>query len=140
MEIPYTTAERPDTGLTNPMSDAVVRAIRDCRGPLFNTFASGGTLLWFARDRQVFVDGRVEVYPLELLQRSRRADLEGDYEALFEEHDIRCAIVPTGSPMAEALGRDQWGVVRAGDHQWTVLERLDDEVRTDDAAAAVTPG
>jgi hypothetical protein len=112
----------------HPMSDAVVRAIRDCRGPLFNTFASGGTLLWFARDRQVFVDGRVEVYPLELLQQSRRADLDGDYETLFEEHDIRCAVVPTGSPMAEALDRDQWGVVRAGDRQWTVLERRDDEV------------
>jgi hypothetical protein len=71
----------------------------------------------------VFVDGRVEVYPLELLQQSRRADLEGDYEALFQEHAIRCAVVPNGSPMAEALSRDEWGVVRAGDAQWTVFEQ-----------------
>jgi len=108
-----------------PMSDPVVSAIRTCRGPLFNTFASGGTLLWFVPDRQVFVDGRVEVYPLELLERSRRADLEGDYAALFEDYGIRCAVVPAGSPMANALTGDRWGSVRADDPQWIVFERLD---------------
>ncbi len=106
-----------------PVSDVVVGAIEDCRGPLFNTFGSGGTLLWFARDRQVFVDGRVEVYPLELLQRSRRADLEGEYETLFEDYAIRCVVVPAGSPMAQALDRDRWGLVRAEDAQWVVRER-----------------
>jgi len=111
-----------------PMSDTVVRAIRDCRGPLFNTFASGGTLLWFARDRQVFVDGRVEVYPTDFLQRSRNADLDGTYEALFRDHDIRCAVVPTGSPMAEALARDEWGAVRFGDARWLVFEKAADGV------------
>jgi hypothetical protein len=104
-----------------PMSEAAVRAVRACPAPIFNTFAAGGTLLWFVPEQRVFVDGRMEAYPLDILERSRQADLYGDYESLFQDFGIRCAVVPSASPIADALRRDQWGQVRFSDTQWSVF-------------------
>jgi len=98
-----------------------VRAVRACPAPIFNTFAAGGTLLWFVPEQRVFVDGRMEAYPLDILERSRQADLYGDYESLFQDFGIRCAVVPSASPIADALRRDQWGQVRFSDTQWSVF-------------------
>ena len=44
----------------------------------------------------MFVDGRVEAYPIPLLERSRQADLFGDYRGVFDDYGIRCAVVSTG--------------------------------------------
>ena len=89
-----------------PVSPMAARAIQSCPGPMFNTYYAGGTLLWFAPEQRVFIDGRVEVYPVPLLERSRRADLFGEYQQLFADYRIRCAVVPTDSPMSTALRGD----------------------------------
>jgi hypothetical protein len=69
----------------------------------------------------VFIDGRVEVYPVPLLERSRRADLFGEYQQLFADYGIRCAVVPTNSPMVTALRGDQSAEGVYADSQWAVF-------------------
>ena len=88
---------------------------------MFNTYGAGGTLLWFAPTHRVFIDGRVEVYPVSLLERSRRADLSGDYQQLFTDYGIRCAVVPTVSPMRTALAGDPSAQQVYADSQWAVF-------------------
>ena len=104
-----------------PVSPSAARAIQSCPGPMFNTYYAGGALLWFAPEQRVFIDGRVEVYPVPLLERSRRADLLGEYQRLFADYRIRCAVVPTASPMATALLGDQSAERQYADSQWTVF-------------------
>ena len=105
----------------HPVSPRAADAIRRCPGPMFNTYAEGGTLIWFVPEQPVFVDGRVEAYPLPLLERSRRADLTGEYRELFEDYGLRCAVVPTGSPMDDALRRDASMREWFADPQWSLF-------------------
>ena len=60
-----------------PLSPSVIEAVRRCPDPLFNHLADGGPLMWALPSRHVFVDSRMNAYPLELLKRSREADLYG---------------------------------------------------------------
>ena len=66
-------------------------------------------------------EARVEVYPIPLLERSRRADLFGEYQQLFADYRIRCAVVPTDSPMAAALRGDPSAEHVYADSQWVVF-------------------
>ena len=102
-----------------PMQPAVAAAVRECPGPLFNHLEDGGYLIWSVPERRVFVDSRMEAYPLPLLQQSRAADLTGEYASLFAAYGIRCAVVHAGSRIAEGLEQDVnfVEVVRAGAHQ-----------------------
>jgi len=104
-----------------PVSPAAARAIQACPAPMFNTYYAGGVLLWFAPEQRVFIDGRVEVYPIPLLERSRRADLFGEYQELFADYRIRCAVVPTDSPMSAALREDSSAERSYADSQWEVF-------------------
>jgi hypothetical protein len=107
-----------------PISASAVESIRRCEGPLFNGFADGGVLTWFVPDRLVFVDSRgVEAYPASLLLRSRNADLFGDYDRLFRDFHIGCAVVANGSIMARRLAGDASMRERYSDQQWTVFQR-----------------
>lgn len=90
-----------------PMSAEAVRAVATCPAPTFNHLEDGGYLMWSLPERRVFVDSRMEAYPLELLRRSRAADLTGDYEALFQEYGINCAVVSVDSPLYERLVLDE---------------------------------
>jgi hypothetical protein len=49
----------------------------------------------------------MEAYPPEVLRASRQADLFGDYEAVFRDYGINCAIVTTGTPLYTKLTADQ---------------------------------
>jgi hypothetical protein len=104
-----------------PVSPLAADAIRSCPGPIFNTYAAGGPLIWFVPQQPVFVDGRVEAYPTSLLESSRRADLDGDYQAVFGEYRLRCAVVPTGSRMDDALSRDRSMQRGFTDPQWSLF-------------------
>jgi len=66
----------------------------------------GGYLIWSLPSHRVFVDGRMEAYPPEVLRASRQADLFGDYEAIFRDYGINCAIVTTGMPLYSRLQAD----------------------------------
>lgn len=90
-----------------PVSDNAVVAINQCPDPLFNEMRDGGYLIWTLANRRVFVDGRMEAYPPEVLRASRRADVFGDYAAAFRDYGINCAIVTTGTPLYSKLAGDQ---------------------------------
>jgi hypothetical protein len=90
-----------------PVSNGALEALRQCPDPLFNEMRDGGFLIWALADRRVFVDGRMEAYPLDLLQASRRADLFGEYEPAFDRYRIRCALVTSGSRLHERLAADR---------------------------------
>jgi hypothetical protein len=107
-----------------PISEPAIASIRRCEGPLFNGFADGGILTWFVPDRRVFIDSRgVEAYPLNLLLRSRDADVLGNYDSLFKEFHIGCAVVANGSMMAQRLSDDRLMRQQYSDHQWSVFTR-----------------
>jgi hypothetical protein len=48
----------------------------------------------------------MDAYPVDLLARSRRADLFGDYQGLFREFKFNCALVKTTSLMHDRLLTD----------------------------------
>ena len=89
-----------------PLSPRAVAAIRTCPDPMFNQFEDGGYLMWAIPEKKVFIDSRVDAYPLDLLRRSRAADLFGDYRRLFQDYRIACAVVRTGSPLDANLRKD----------------------------------
>jgi hypothetical protein len=75
----------------------------------------------------------MEAYPLDFLQRVRRAEIEGDYADLFREHDISCAIVPTGTVLHRRLAGDASMTEVFGDAGRVVFSRAD-------RRAAASPG
>jgi hypothetical protein len=89
-----------------PVSKDAVAALRRCPDPLFNEMLDGGYLIWAVPEHRVFVDGRMEAYPPAVLRASRQADLYGEYEAIFGEYGINCALVTTGSRLSSRLERD----------------------------------
>jgi|SoiMethySBSTD1v2_1073268.scaffolds.fasta_scaffold00176_18 hypothetical protein len=89
-----------------PLSDSIVNAVRLCPGRMFNHLADGGYLMWALPSRPVFVDSRMNAYPVALLQRSRDADLNGVYSDLFRQYGIGCAVVSTESPLRQRLAGD----------------------------------
>jgi len=103
-----------------PLSDRTITAIRACPDPMFNHFEDGGYLMWALPGKRVFVDSRVDSYPLEFLQRSRTADLFGEYRSLFRDYSIACAVVRTGSPLDANLRKDDMRVTY-GDSSRTVF-------------------
>jgi hypothetical protein len=108
-----------------PISSSAVEAVRKCTGPMFNGFVDGGILAWFVPDRRIFVDSRgVEAYSLQLLWRSREADLSGDYQQLFEDFAIACAAVAANSPIARRLHTDGNFQQQYADDQWAVFTRV----------------
>jgi hypothetical protein len=89
-----------------PVSNEALGALRECPDRLFNEMLDGGYLIWSLPGHRVFVDGRMEAYPPEVLRASRQADLFGDYEAIFRDYGINCAIVTTGTPLYSKLQSD----------------------------------
>ena len=105
------------------MSAATIEAVRRCPDPLFNQMSDGGFLMWALPDRRVFVDSRMEAYPLELLRRSREADLYGQYMETFREYRIGCAVTTTDSSLHRELARDQSMTMIHSDLERTVFAR-----------------
>ena len=106
-----------------PFSTDLIAAVRDCPGPLYNTYDTGGALLWFVPERAVFVDSRNDPYPLDLLFRAVIVEQQGDYRELFREYRIACALVPVEKPIYAALQRDAGWQELYRDEQFAVLRR-----------------
>jgi hypothetical protein len=106
-----------------PISPRAMDAIAKCEDPVYNTYGQGGILIWFVRDRRVFIDNRQDPYPLDLLRANRQAELTGNYDSLFQAYGIRCAALPATSVLTDRLHDDRaWGL-RYSDAQWTVFGR-----------------
>jgi hypothetical protein len=106
-----------------PISTAAAAAIRDCEAPLYNTYGQGGYLIWFVPEKRVFIDNRQDPYSVELLAASRKMEMDGGYEPVFEKYGIRCAAVPPGSPLAARLQSDTAWSLGYNDAEWAVFTR-----------------
>jgi len=106
----------------HPISDGALAATRACDGPLYNEYGDGGTLIWFAPEKPVFVDGRQDPYPLPFLLDV--VEVEGGrkpYRPLFDEFHIRCAFLPADSGRIAELTAKNWST-RFRDQKYAVLE------------------
>lgn len=110
----------PTAASERPLGPAVISAANSCPGPLFNGYTEGGFLIWWARERPVFVDNRQDPYPKELLFRADDALYGGDYPALFAEYRIACALTPHETKLDAALRRDGWREL-GRDEEYAVL-------------------
>ena len=77
--------------------------------------------MWSLPERRIFVDSRIDAYPTDLLARSRKADLFGDYQGLFREFNFNCALVTTTSLMHDGLLTDSSMRVAYTDPEYTVF-------------------
>ncbi len=91
-----------------PLSAEVVNAVRMCDGTLYNTYDTGGPLIWLVPERPVFVDNRQDPYPADLLFQAVIAEQQGDYRELFATYHVLCALTPYQQALDQALRRDGW--------------------------------
>ncbi|MGE5245441.1 MAG: hypothetical protein ACM3SQ_14550 [Betaproteobacteria bacterium] len=108
----------------NPVAPSIVAAIRSCPGRLYNRYDEGGYLIWFMRDRKVFIDNRQDPFPEDLVLQHIRVEQTGDYRAMFDRYDIDCSLTPAGSPLAVHLRQDGWNDL-GGTPAWRVYRRPD---------------
>ena len=111
----------PRLGWT-PVSEDLRRAVTDCPGRLYNRYDDGGYLIWFARDKKVFMDSRQDPYPEDIVHGHIQLENSGDYKEFFARYDIGCALTVSGSPLATHLERDGW-LRQSGAGAWAVFTR-----------------
>jgi hypothetical protein len=105
-----------------PMSDAARAAIAACPDPLYNGYNEGGYLIWEVKGKRVFIDGRHDPYPPELVIQDRLVETGAtDFHDLFQRYGIGCAVVAADSSLAVRLRSAGWRQ-RFADAQWIVLE------------------
>jgi hypothetical protein len=105
-----------------PVLPQAIQAIRSCPGRLYNRYDEGGYLIWFVRDRKVFIDSRQDPFPATLVRAHIDLERSGDYRPLFDRYDIGCALSVAGSPLAQRLERDGWSALEAGEG-WRVYQK-----------------
>ena len=103
-----------------PLPEASLAALRGCRGNLYNRYDEGGYLIWFAAEHKVFLDGRQDPYPIDLVKEHVRVEHTGDFEPVFQRYDIHCAYVPADSPVSMRLLRGGWTPLFR-DARWAVF-------------------
>ena len=111
----------PRLGWT-PVPEELRRAVTNCPGRLYNRYDDGGYLIWFARDKKVFMDSRQDPYPEDIVHGHIRLETSGDYKEFFARYDIGCALTVSGSPLATHLERDGW-LRESGAGSWAVFTR-----------------
>jgi hypothetical protein len=103
-----------------PIDDGALAAVRTCSGPLYNRYDEGGFLIWFAREQPVFIDGRQEPYPIELVRDVVALEHGGSHHPLFDRWQIRCAFLPADNVLVPRLAAEGWRASFAG-ARWAVL-------------------
>src|SRR6266851_3140319 len=103
-----------------PLPPASLAALDACPGNLYNRYDEGGYLIWFARGRKVFLDGRQDPYSPALIAEQVRVETTGDFAATFRRYDIRCAYTPAASLVTARLVQAGWKPLYR-DPQWAVL-------------------
>jgi hypothetical protein len=105
----------------HPIPDRALAAVRACPGPLYNQYNEGGTLIWFAPETPVFVDGRQDPYPPSFLRENLAIGRGEPYRAMFARYGIKCAFLPASAKLAGRLRADGWRA-RYLDEDWVVLD------------------
>lgn len=73
-------------------------------GPMFNTWAWGGYLLWRMPDTKVYMDGRTELYGDGfVLKYLAMVDGAGDWQGAFRQQGIRLVVIDTDAGLAKLL-------------------------------------
>lgn len=103
-----------------PLPAASLQALSRCPDNLYNRYDEGGYLIWFAPDRRVFLDGRQDPYSPRLVNEQLQVEHTGEYAATFARYEIRCAYLPTASPVAARLSAAGWLSLYRGP-EWVVL-------------------
>ena len=106
----------------SPVSTALYDALQTCPGPLYNRYDEGGYLVWFVRNRPVFIDSRQDPFPESLVLEQLHVEATGDYGPTFERYHIACALAVEGSPLGGRLRAAGWEAHEAGSG-WTVYTR-----------------
>ena len=104
----------------HPLPAQAVAAVAACPERLYNRYDEGGYLIWFTPNQKVFIDSRYDPFPPELLLGQIALEQSGDYETTFKKHGIRCAFIPSDSPLAHRLSKEGWQRTFT-DATWTVL-------------------
>ena len=105
----------------SPIPSGAVAAFPQCPDNLYNRYDEGGSLLWFVPDRKVFMDGRQDPFPPELvLEHIRMETGEEDFRQVFARHNIHCAYLPSYSATAQRLLRAGWQPLYR-DADWLLL-------------------
>ncbi|MBN1872698.1 MAG: hypothetical protein JXA33_00575 [Anaerolineae bacterium] len=108
-----------------PFNASLIAALRECPGNLYNTYETGGILLWFVPERAIFVDSRNDPYPLDLLYAAMETEQSGEYQSLFQQHQITCALVQTQYPFYGAIQNDKDWVEVYNDVTFAVFHKLE---------------
>lgn len=103
-----------------PLRREAIAAIRETPGPMFNTYNTGGYLLWFVPERPVFVDSRQDPYPIDFLVELTKAQRTGDPGTLFDRFRLRSALLERHWPLVKTL-RDLGWSTRYADDRWVIL-------------------
>jgi hypothetical protein len=119
-----------------PLPQTSLTALRACPGNLYNRYDEGGYLIWFAPEHKVFLDGRQDPYPVDLVKEQVRIETTGDFERVFRRYDIHCAYVPAGSVVTARLSQAGWTPLFR-DAQWAVLADASGLSAGSDAAVAM---
>ena len=104
----------------SPLPNASLQALDRCPDNLYNRYDEGGYLVWFAPRHRVFLDGRQDPYPPAVIRDQLKAEHSGEYASTFAQYGIRCAYLPTSSPVARRLASAGWATLYR-DRQWVVL-------------------
>lgn len=104
-----------------PFPTGALQALEQCPDNIYNRYDEGGPLLWFAQDRKVFLDGRQDPYPVDLVLAHIETETAGsDVHDLFARHGIRCALLPVSSPTVTRLTNAGWQNLYR-DRRWIIL-------------------
>lgn len=107
-----------------PMPQVVATEAQACGDRVYNAYADGGYLIWFAPGVRVFIDSRQDPYPLSFVQEYIHSERTGNYHQLFKRYDIRCAVLREPSAIATQLETDGWRT-RVQVEDWVVLQATD---------------
>ena len=118
--VAYAYAKRINHLRWTPLPEASLASLRACRGNLYNRYDEGGYLIWFAPEHKVFLDGRQDPYPVDLVKEHVIVERTGDFEPVFQRYDIHCAYVPADSPVSLRLVRGGWTPLFR-DARWAVF-------------------
>ncbi|MGQ9555423.1 MAG: hypothetical protein ACUVWR_15080 [Anaerolineae bacterium] len=118
---PLQFSKEPSTA-TYPAGGAAYLRSSNLEGNLFNEYGWGGYLIYeLYPERQVFIDGRADVYGDALVQSYIDVvRLHPNWQQVLEDHEVSLALVEKDSPLAVVLTGDSgWSEVYEGD-----VERL----------------
>ncbi len=78
----------------------------DVAGPMFNTYGSGGYLIWALPERKVFIDGRGDLYELggAFFDYLQVANLKPGAFAVLRSYGIQSCLLDRNEPLATVLG------------------------------------